>query len=373
MTIELKKPDKTIRRSRDYFIASFFSLLVISAAYYIASDYITTFQTIPSSTFWILFALAVCSIWVYWYLQIKPVTVSDYRTYVGFNSPKEALHKISEIYKAIEIYDEHSSQKNSRHELKYIEDYIKERLDIFPRNHEFHKYNILTIDLENSAKRSLFLASLKSRSEKLQKEAEEVLESGKTTERQESKDKASRTIELVSSFTNRLKQEIEVLSRRANIYIVLGSGITLFAGAILFFIVNDIANIISVRKSESANLVTNQDWFSLVSRFSIVVFVEIFAFYYLRLYRNMMDNIKFYQNEITNIEMKLMAAQTVQSLNVQNDQALNTLISSLSNTERNFVIDKGKTTVDIESRKLDNSITNSVFNNVHKLTKTIRQ
>ena len=86
-----------------------------------------------------------------------------------------------------------------------------------------------------------------------------------------------------------------------------------------------------------------------------------------------MINIKYYQNEITNIEMKMLAIHTIDQQSLTNSDTTNSIINSLANCERNFVIDKGKTTIDIERTKVENSFTNSVFNNIHKLTKSIKQ
>lgn len=78
--------------------------------------------------------------------------------------------------------------------------------------------------------------------------------------------------------------------------------------------------------------------------------MEIFAFFFLRLYRTSLVEIKFFQNELTNIELKLIALEAGIA---RDDKALiETLAANLMATERNFVIKPGETTIDIEREKL---------------------
>jgi hypothetical protein len=60
---------------------------------------------------------------------------------------------------------------------------------------------------------------------------------------------------------------------------------------------------------------------------------------------------KYYQNEITNVEMRLMALKT--ALMLEDKEALRLVILDLSKTERNLPLKAGETTVDLERLKHD--------------------
>lgn len=178
-------------------------------------------------------------------------------------------------------------------------------------------------------------------------------------------------MKLIDIVTSRLKNEIAQLSKRADIYIVFGSAITMMAGLFLYFTVQEFLELYNSKAGTDKIAWTMYDTLAIAVRFSIVLFIEVFAFYYLRLYRNIMENIKFYQNEITNIEMKILSLHTLEGEKC--NESLKILITELSQTERNFVIDKNKTTVDIEKSKLESDFAKSSTDNIVKMVKAIRR
>jgi len=170
--------------------------------------------------------------------------------------------------------------------------------------------------------------------------------------------------------TSRLKTEIGMLSKRANIYIIFGSGITLVAGGFLFNTVQELLVLFNSSKQELDSGLSSLEITSLVIRFSIVVFIEIFAVYYLKLYRNIMENIKYYQNEITNIEMKALSFYTAEKGDCS--ESFKNLSVELSKTERNFVIDKNKTTIDLERNKQDSTHLKSTAEGIAKIVSSVK-
>jgi hypothetical protein len=77
----------------------------------------------------------------------------------------------------------------------------------------------------------------------------------------------------------------------------------------------------------------------------------VFAYFFLRLYKNGLEDIKYYQNEITNIDAKVTALSYIS----QNKNAALTklVIESLAKTERNFRMKKGETTLGLERERLE--------------------
>lgn len=86
-------------------------------------------------------------------------------------------------------------------------------------------------------------------------------------------------------------------------------------------------------------------------RFSLAIIIEIFAYFFLRLYKQSLDEIKYFQNEITNIEQKYMGL-IIAKRNPDNE-AVVTFASDLMKTERNYILQKGQSTVFLERDRID--------------------
>ena len=112
--------------------------------------------------------------------------------------------------------------------------------------------------------------------------------------------RASRVRETASRMLDRLQTEVRALMRRGNLNLVLGTITTGAAATILAYI------------ALTAKL-AGGDWRGYMPtymlRLSVVVFIEIFAFFFLRLYRASLADIKYFQNEITNLEAKCLALE----------------------------------------------------------------
>jgi len=342
------------------------SMVILGVAAFTYSYFFSVESNKLLNIFVFVDVFAIVLLTIYWYLQIQPIQVSAFseREIIHSNSLQDEISAINEIEEALSIFNDDEKQ------LPYLESYISNRLHVFPYRHDFSKFepSLLT----DKTRLHLFKTSLKNLKEKLKTQQSYRDEKVKSRSAEDSTRDLSieRMMKLVDMATSRLKEEIAQLSKRANIYIIFGSAITLFAGVFLYFTVQDLLGLYNSETGSPETAFTSMDILSLGIRFSIVVFIEIFAFYYLRLYRNIMENIKFYQNEITNVEMKILALHAVE--NGECGESLKILASELSKTERNFVIDKNKTTIDIEKSKLDKDIMKSSTDSIVKIFKTIK-
>lgn len=102
----------------------------------------------------------------------------------------------------------------------------------------------------------------------------------------------------------------------------------------------------------------------------LAIFVEVFSFFFLRLYRSMLAEIKYFQNELTNIELKIIAVEI--SLLKGGDKSTKTLITSFVAAERNFVLKQGETTVDIERARLESQGTKEAVEGLATIVKTLK-
>lgn len=92
--------------------------------------------------------------------------------------------------------------------------------------------------------------------------------------------------------------------------------------------------------------------FISLPRISIILLIQIIAFFFLRLYRKNLAEIKYFNNEKINILSKIAAYQIAKD--AKNDKAIETIIQTLSNTERNSILKDGESTKVLQYLKMEN-------------------
>jgi len=148
-----------------------------------------------------------------------------------------------------------------------------------------------------------------------------------------------------SGSLERLTREIAALSRRGNLNLVLGIMTTVVGLGILgYYVFYDQAS------GQNPWLFTSH----FLPRLTLVIFIEIFAYFFLRLYKSSLIEIKYFQNEMTNLESRFIAL--VIALEVSEAPTLDSVIIELGKTERNHVLQKGQTTLRLERAKADKDI-----------------
>ena len=114
------------------------------------------------------------------------------------------------------------------------------------------------------------------------------------------------------------------------------------------------------------NGLSTQDYiYHIIPRISLSILIEVFSFFFLRLYKKNLEDIKYLNNERTNIEMKIIAIKT----GFLNDdkETLKQLIIKLADTERNFILKKDESTVEIEKNKLEVNNNNNFIAGILKI------
>ena len=144
--------------------------------------------------------------------------------------------------------------------------------------------------------------------------------------------------QLIKSKT-RINTEINRLIKNSNLNLIIALLLTGIAIIILSFY------------AYSGNIDNYEKMFTtFLPKLSIAVFIEIFSFFFLKMYKSNSDEIKYFQNEITNIEQKIVAIKIAL---FKNEQDLNFVITELLKIERNFILRSGDSTVEIEKAKID--------------------
>ena len=165
---------------------------------------------------------------------------------------------------------------------------------------------------------------------------------------------------------SRMTGEVESLGRRGNLNLIIGILATISGFVIFGLLILEVGSLIDT----SDYLVTH-----FVPRLSLVVLIEIFAYFFLGLYKSSLTEIKYFQNEITNLEARYLALE--QAIFLGDKPTIKKLLDHISKTERNFLIKKGESTISLETGKLSSqqqsnlvtAVTNALISTQERLTK----
>lgn len=153
--------------------------------------------------------------------------------------------------------------------------------------------------------------------------------------------------ELFSRFEEsraRISRELEALSRRGNLNLGLGAVTTVIGLCLLGM---------SVFQEVSTSKSTWEIATHFIPRFTLVLMIELFAYFFLALYKSSLQEIKYFQNELTNVELKQIALRS--ALDSGDTAIVASMVVSLAATERNHVLSKDQTTVELEKAKIERS------------------
>lgn len=144
--------------------------------------------------------------------------------------------------------------------------------------------------------------------------------------------------------SQRINEELLRLRKSANINLVIGS---LFTTLVIIALTYEVF-FSEINFDLMVSLLSHY-----IPRISLVIFVEIFAFFFLKLYKSNLQEIKYFNNEKTNIDFKLITLKT--ALFQEDLEMIKICLEELIKTERNFILKKDESTVEIEKNKYDNS------------------
>jgi hypothetical protein len=160
----------------------------------------------------------------------------------------------------------------------------------------------------------------------------------------------------------RLLSELDNLGRRGNLNLILGGFTTMVGISLLGWTV-------------FKEVIVANDWWSFAAhfgpRFTLVVLIELFAFFFLSLYKTTLGEIKYFQNELTNVEAKQIALYT--ALSNEDKTMLAGAVNALAATERNHILNKDQTTVDLEKAKIDRQGMGDVLKSLTEVLKKLEK
>jgi hypothetical protein len=156
-----------------------------------------------------------------------------------------------------------------------------------------------------------------------------------------------------------LEREILNLGRRANLNLVMGTGVTVLGLSLLAYFV-----FYAMHPSSSETL-DIAIYFG--TRLTLVVFIEVFAYFFLRLYRYSIFEIKYFQNELTNARFKIVGLEAC--LHDGTKQTVDKICMELAKTERNFILKKGETTLSLRRDELEQPTDSTMAKLIERILK----
>lgn len=176
-----------------------------------------------------------------------------------------------------------------------------------------------------------------------------------------------------NKIISRINNEIYELRKRCAMNLSIGAVATLLAVILLTSATINLTSSDLIGQIISDDSNSNDKFIKILAiqlapKISLAIFIEVFAYFFLRLYRNGLSEIKYFQNELTNIESKLAAAEI--SYITNDNESLRLSIDSLAKTERNFVLEKGQTTVELERAKSDSKLNESFISSMFTFLKS---
>ncbi|MBC3210270.1 hypothetical protein HU755_26040 [Pseudomonas sp. SWRI111] len=157
--------------------------------------------------------------------------------------------------------------------------------------------------------------------------------------------------------TFRIEVEIDAIARRGNLNLVAGVTMALIGiGTLSFFIFPETANILNLITSSVAAPANAPDseleqTLKYVTRTALVLSIEVLAFFFLRLYKSNLEEMKYFQNELTNLESKYISLIT--SAKLERQDTTHKILLNFVETERNHILEKGQSTIELKKIELE--------------------
>lgn len=137
-------------------------------------------------------------------------------------------------------------------------------------------------------------------------------------------------------LVGRLSKAVEQQRQRNNINVGFGFFITLIGVSVLIYFVQDSKAAIDPAHPLSA--------LAFLPRLSLVVLIELFAYFFLNLYRDGLTEMKYLQNELTTIRMRTLGLRA--AIVEGHESSAAEIMLAFANTDRNATVGKAKATAD---------------------------
>lgn len=173
--------------------------------------------------------------------------------------------------------------------------------------------------------------------------------------------KYTKAFEDLYSLEKNTKNQISRLIGNSNLNLIIGTLTTLIAIIILGFSIYQKATF-----TNSIDLLSHY-----IPRISTVIFVEIFSFFFLKLYRKNLDEIKYFHNEMANLSFRISSLKA--SLILEDKETSSKIINEFAKVERNFILKEGETTERLLFENLDSKNSSNYLNKLTEIINSIKK
>lgn len=149
-------------------------------------------------------------------------------------------------------------------------------------------------------------------------------------------------------LTRNIEKYIDRIQRNSIVNLFIGIAGTIAAITILAFA------ILSNREFSDFTIFI----IHFLPRFTFVIFIQLFAFFFLNLYKSNLEDAKYFQNELTNLTAK---SSSIKLSYLLNQDKMGEIIKDLSTIERNFKLLKDESTIGLEKAKLDSEFDKGIL------------
>jgi hypothetical protein len=364
---EKKYIDSIKRRERIFWIGA--ASLLLSASYLF--DYLLSKIFVYSEILGVVGGFLVgIGFLFYWYLQgrpMMPISVED-TSVDKMVQVKELIFQLDFVLECTEIYSVPNAIIDGK-EKQRISKVVKSTFDNVRKSWLTQDLNVF--EDEASLDTDIGRKLLVSRAHQLRNWLADRMSMLKKAEEagiREIEKARDRNRLLVERTHNRLSTEIRQLTGRANGYLVVGSIATIVAASYLYMSAPDAIREFNLASAANSSSVEFMRFVPLITRVAIAFAIEIFAFYFLKLHKEVMDNVKYYQNEITNVDLKAIALNAAYSVSENN--GLKSVVDELSKAERNFILGDKQTTVELEKLRFEKSSLSEVLDKLTGILKS---
>lgn len=156
------------------------------------------------------------------------------------------------------------------------------------------------------------------------------------------------------TMRNRVEEEGKLTKEQASRNLLISFFIAFVFLTLLIYTITPFYSLFS----ETATIIYGGIWSNFLVGFipklsGMIGLLTIFL-YFIRLYKSNMTDTRYYQNEATNIDHKLIALKT--AIFSQNEKVIDSLARQYAKTERNEKLTEAETTTDLERIKMDNDL-----------------
>lgn len=233
---------------------------------------------------------------------------------------------------------------------------IREIADV---REELHKTNISNLNIESEKQAIVIELHERIKREASEKILHDLMESNAIRE------SYLRIIRHMHSTIESIERDMLRQNIKSNFNLTLGLMFALFGMIVIFYFINPSSFSFNISAKEYEVNINHQDYSIIrflveyLPKISIIIIIETFAYFFLRLYKSSLDYIKYLRNELTSIQHRFLAVEMSLFLH-QGDSFMESMVSCISKlidfeknvSEMKFKDFEGKLSIELLSQLL---------------------